>query len=353
MATELIKVSELPVKTTDFGDGDLLIVSEYNGGTYVSKSKNAFKLGLDAAAYDPAALWNVGLAASVSGNALTIALKQKNGTTDPASDKGRVRIGFRSSTVTDGASTSVDAVAATNTVISSGSTAGFKSASEGIIYVYAINNAGAIELAWSSGAYFNESKLQSTTAEGGAGAADGLGILYSTTARSNVAIRLIGYLLLTEATAGTWATGPSVVFAGNLKTIPNIPVPYTPGSQGFGTITSVEVVFFQNGPRLDVEGRFAAGTPTASEARINLPVAAWTPRVVSSNFAIGNWIRSNGSANTNKRGNIMSFASANYINFSLDDYVPAINPSSPQNGSVFAGVGDVICFKFSVYINQW
>jgi len=46
MATELIKVSELPVKTTDFADGDLLIVSEYNGGTYISKSKNAFGLAM-------------------------------------------------------------------------------------------------------------------------------------------------------------------------------------------------------------------------------------------------------------------------------------------------------------------
>jgi microcystin-dependent protein len=45
MATELIKVSELPVKTTDFADGDLMIVSEYNAGTYVSKSRNLFALG--------------------------------------------------------------------------------------------------------------------------------------------------------------------------------------------------------------------------------------------------------------------------------------------------------------------
>lgn len=46
MATALKRISELPVKTSDFSDGDLIIVSEYSGGSYVAKSKNAFSLGL-------------------------------------------------------------------------------------------------------------------------------------------------------------------------------------------------------------------------------------------------------------------------------------------------------------------
>lgn len=211
MATELIKVSELPVMADDFADGDLLIVSQYNGGSYISKSKNAFKLGLDSAAYDSTALWNVGLAASVSGNALTIALKQKDGATDPSSGVGRCRIGFRSGTITNGGFVTVDAVAATDTVISSGSTAGFTSAVEDKIFVYAIDNAGSVELAWSTSCLFDEGSLHTTTAEGGAGGADSRAVLYSTYARSNVMIRIIGYLVLTEATAGTWATGPAKI----------------------------------------------------------------------------------------------------------------------------------------------
>lgn len=229
MATELIKVSELPVKTTDFADGDLIIVSEYNGGTYVSKSKNAFKIGVDSVGFDPSGLWNIGIAASVSGNALTIALKQKDGTTDPSSGVGRCRANFRSGTITNGGFVTVDVVSAISTIISSGSTAGFTSGSEGTIYVYLINNSGSAELAWSGSPFFNESELHSTTAEGGSGGADSGLLLYSTTARSNVAARLIGSVTATEATAGTWATSPSKIFSGFIDTSRSIT-----GSNSYG-----------------------------------------------------------------------------------------------------------------------
>lgn len=82
---------------------------------------------------------------------------------------------------------------------------GHKSGQQHYIYVYAIDNAGTVELAVST-ALFDEGSRQSTTAEGGAGAADSNSVLYSTSARTNVGIRLIGRLSSTQATAGTWAT---------------------------------------------------------------------------------------------------------------------------------------------------
>jgi len=36
-------------------------------------------------------------------------------------------------------------------------------------------------------------------------------VFYSTTARTNVAYRVVGFINITEATAGTWATAPSTV----------------------------------------------------------------------------------------------------------------------------------------------
>ena len=69
------------------------------------------------------------------------------------------------------------------------------------IYVYAIDNAGTVELAVSS-TLLDQGSLQTTTAEGGAGAADSRFVLYSTTARSNVPIRLIGRIKSSQATAG-------------------------------------------------------------------------------------------------------------------------------------------------------
>lgn len=154
-------------------------------------------------------LYNLGLMASVSGNALTIALKQLDGSSDPSSS-APVRVGFRGTTAANGDSSLVSATAATSLVISSGSTLGFSNGVAGKIYVYALNNGGTIELA-ASGSPWDEGTLQTTTAEGGAGAADSGTVLYSTTARTSKAIRLIGIITISEATAGTWASAPTEI----------------------------------------------------------------------------------------------------------------------------------------------
>jgi hypothetical protein len=70
-----------------------------------------------------------------------------------------------------------------------------------------------VELALSRTAdIFPESNLVSTTAEGGAGGADSASVIYSTTARSNVACRCIGYIeITTGAVAGEWDNAPSKI----------------------------------------------------------------------------------------------------------------------------------------------
>lgn len=156
-------------------------------------------------------LWNVGVNATVSASALTIFLTQANGSNNPSTSINRSRISYRATTGTVGGYVVIDSIATTSTVISAGSTAGFTSGVPDSIYIYAINNAGTTEIAWSTEDLWDEGLLWSTTAEGGAGAADSRIVLYSTTARANVAIRLIGRLDLTEATAGTWTTAPSVI----------------------------------------------------------------------------------------------------------------------------------------------
>jgi hypothetical protein len=82
------------------------------------------------------------------------------------------------------------------------------------IVVLALDNAGTVELAVvniSGGTNLTETNLISTTAEGGAGAADSASTVYSTTARSNLAYRVVGYIESTQGTAGTWATAPSTI----------------------------------------------------------------------------------------------------------------------------------------------
>ena len=140
------------------------------------------------------------ISASVGSNALTISTSA-------------LALEFRSNTLTSGAVSFVQGTPA-NLVISSGSTLGTINATQSRIVVLALNNAGTIELAAvniSGGTDLTETGVISTTAEGGAGAADSATVVYSTTARTNVAYRVIGYIESTQATAGTWATAPSTI----------------------------------------------------------------------------------------------------------------------------------------------
>jgi hypothetical protein len=146
------------------------------------------------------------ISASVSGNALTISASS-------------LTLDFRSTTLGSGTVTTVTGTPA-NLVISSGSTLGTTNGAQSDIAVLAINNAGTIELAavnLAGGTRLDEANTISTTAEGGAGAADSATVIYSTTARTNVAYRVLGIIRSTQATAGTWATAPSLIqgYGGN------------------------------------------------------------------------------------------------------------------------------------------
>lgn len=156
------------------------------------------------------ALINGTLTASVAGNALTVAVKTKAGTDPSATDP--VLVVFRNATITDGTYSVVSITAATSLTVSSGSTLGTFNAQSARLAVLLINNAGTAELAINNlagGASLDETGVISTTAEGGAGAADSATAVYSTTARANVAYRFVGLIDITEATAGTWATAPT------------------------------------------------------------------------------------------------------------------------------------------------
>ncbi len=145
---------------------------------------------------------NVGFTASVAANALTIALKQSDASTDCASTS-LCKIGMRSSTTNSGLYNQRTVTAALSIVIPSGTTIGTVSAAAEYIYVYAIDNAGTIELAVSLNGNFDLGSTITTTAVSGGSSRI---VLYSTTARSTVPVRLLGRIKATETTAGTWAS---------------------------------------------------------------------------------------------------------------------------------------------------
>jgi len=169
------------------------------------------------------------IAASVGSNALTLTL-------NPTS------LDFRSGTAGSGTVNTYRLAAAITLVISSGSTLGTVSATASRLVVLAIDNAGTVELAVVNhvgAGILDESGVISTTAEGGAGGADSASTIYSTTARSNVPYRVVGYVDSTQATAGTWATAPSKIQgAGGLFELNANITQGTPAATTSGTTVS-------------------------------------------------------------------------------------------------------------------
>lgn len=139
------------------------------------------------------------ITASVAANALTCTLNP-------------TALDFRSATLTSGTVNARTVAAAISVVVPSTATLGTVNAQQSRIAVLAIDNAGTVELAVvniSGGNNLDESTLISTTAiSAGATAAN---VIYSTTARTNVPFRVVGYVESTQATAGTWATAPSTI----------------------------------------------------------------------------------------------------------------------------------------------
>lgn len=141
------------------------------------------------------------ISASVAANALTITLAP-------------TVLDFRSATIGSGTVNTRTVASALSLVVSSGSTLGTVSAVANQLAVIAIDNAGTVDLAVvnvAGGTNLDETTLISTTAEGGAGAADSATTIYSTTARASVPFRIVGYIESTQATAGAWATAPSKI----------------------------------------------------------------------------------------------------------------------------------------------
>lgn len=195
-----------------------------------------------AASNESTSLINLGLATSVAANALTIALKQNDGSTDPSTGSAGVSIGMRSSTVTSGAYDLRTVTSALSIVIPSGTTIGTQSGKAETIYIYAIDNAGTVELAVCVDNTFDTGGVVSTTAiSGGTSRAT----MYSTTARSNVPFRLIGRIKITETTAGTWASNATELAVCPFNTSTPLSYGVFDTANGYGS-TNTTVVKFTN-----------------------------------------------------------------------------------------------------------
>lgn len=147
---------------------------------------------------------------TVAASALTIPFTGLDGNALGANNVAYIN--FRSSTAGSGAVTQLTLNSAlASLVISSGSTLGMTSGVATTLALAIFNDAGTPRPA-----IINPTTLPlvdgiaSATSEGGAGAADSAGVWYSNAAITAKAYTIVGFITVTEATAGTWATAPSV-----------------------------------------------------------------------------------------------------------------------------------------------
>lgn len=142
------------------------------------------------------------VAASVAANALTMTLNATN-------------LEFRSTTLTSGTVNSRVVASPISLVVPSGATLGTVNATAARLVYLALDNAGTVELAVANlagGVNLDETTLISTTAI--SAGATSAGVVYSTTARTNLPFRVVGFADSTQTTAGTWTVTPAVQGAG-------------------------------------------------------------------------------------------------------------------------------------------
>lgn len=159
---------------------------------------------------------NGSLAASVGSSALTVAVKTLAGTDPSSSDP--VYLVFRNVTEATGTPTTLTLTSALSLTISSGSTMGTSASAPFRLWVGIFNDGGTARLA-AINCYTSTSVaaladgISNSTAEGGAGAADSAGVIYTDTAATSKAFKVLGYLEWSSglATPGTWSSGPTKI----------------------------------------------------------------------------------------------------------------------------------------------
>lgn len=186
---------------------DLIVpdVDGLNGDVLTTNGAGVLSFTTPATSFvDQFQMENAGIASSVTSNALTVSLKQDDGSSDPTAGSP-AKIAFRSSTATSGAYNLRSVTSALSLTVPVGATLGHLANAERDVYVYLIDNAGTVEIGVSS-SFLDEKDLQTTATI--AGTSDDAGF-YSDAIYSNVPIRLLGRFKSTQSTAGNWAAAMS------------------------------------------------------------------------------------------------------------------------------------------------
>lgn len=260
------------------------------------------------------------LTASVGSSALTITLA-KGGWF------------FRDSTLGTGGFTYVKTDSDLTLTISSGSTLGTTSGVQSDVMVRVANDAGTLRLTAENaagGMDASETGVISTTAEGGAGAADSSTTIYSASAITSKAYRVAGLVRSTQATAGTWATSPSLVQgAGGVVAIPQTSMVRLYGANGYGSTNTRFRRFTTIATNKGSDITYADSSTLGASFTIN------TPAVYSMSYSD-------------------QFSSADAANITVNDTSPTGNPVAGEvlASSQSSGTNASCCAAWTGYLPQ-
>ena len=181
---------------TGSGTAALLTLGTASGNLPLVGTKSATKT-LPGLNYDIPQIQPI--TATVATNALTLTLNP-------------TVLDFRSDPISSGTTNTRIVSDAISLIVPDTATLGTTNGTAARLVLLAIDNSGTVELAIvndATGNTLDETTLISTTAI--TTSADSASVIYSTTARTNVPFRVVGFVDITEATAGTWATAPSLI----------------------------------------------------------------------------------------------------------------------------------------------
>jgi hypothetical protein len=126
---------------------------------------------------------------------------------------------------------------------------------------------------------------------------------------------------------------------------------YTPTTQGFGTIASVDVRYRRVGSSIEVQGQFTNGTVTASEAQIGLPTGL-TLTGPSGAVVVGKFDTDGVQSDNNH--NVLSTSGDTFVNISRHNMqATATNMLLPAAGNTFATSSTRVAFFFSAPVAEW
>lgn len=289
--------------------------------------------------------FNLGLSASVASNALTIALTQNDGSTN-ATAANPVVIGFRNITSTTGSYSRQAITSSLSITVPSGASLGQTSGMNQYVWVYALLNSGVVQLGVSGVELFSDYSVQSSTTIS-SGSTSGT-TLYSTTGVGSVPIRLIGRVLVDEATAGTWASAPNEValVSGPQPVTVTDFASYTPSFSGFTSTSGVSFFYKRVGDSIQILGSFSS-TATSSTAYFTLPAGININQ--SSTMKIGSYGRT--SANSEQHALITQSGNNNNIYFSIQ--TGSFADLNTEPGSNLIGTEYVAVFTTLIPISGW